>query len=63
MPIPTPARGDRPQDLLRCICGLSYEGDIRMGVAEDGGKVDKIVAGSGRLLRDLYAPLLGRAQG
>jgi hypothetical protein len=36
------------------ICGLSYAGDVRMGIAEDGGKVAKIVEGSRAGLMALY---------
>lgn len=44
--------------LLHTICGLSYGGDVRMGVAEDGGKVAKIAAGSREGLLALYAGAL-----
>ncbi len=33
------------RQLLRVLCGLSYEGDLRMGVAEDSRKVERIVTG------------------
>eukprot|EP00873_Tetraselmis_striata_P002603 jgi/Tetstr1/422867/TSEL_013658.t1 len=49
--------------LLHTICGLSYGGDVRMGVAEDGGKVAKIAAGSREGLLALYAGALQAAQG
>ncbi|KAK9812951.1 hypothetical protein WJX72_006262 [[Myrmecia] bisecta] len=48
------------QELYRQICGLSYLGDVRMGIAEDSRKVDRIVEGSLDGFRDLYAaPLQG----
>lgn len=48
---------------LHALCALSYSGDVRMGVAEDGRKVERIVGGSGALLADLYrAPLAEAAQ-
>lgn len=40
------------------IVGLSYLGDVRMGIAEDSGKIDRIAAGSAEGLRDIYTPLL-----
>ncbi len=33
------------RQLLRMLCGLSYEGDLRMGLAEDSRKVERIVTG------------------
>lgn len=34
------------RQLLRVLCGLSYEGDLRMGLAEDSRKVERIVTGT-----------------
>jgi len=34
------------RQLLRVLCGLSYEGDLRMGLAEDSRKVERIVTGA-----------------
>ena len=42
------------QDLYRTICRISYMGDIRMGIAEDADKVDRIVAGSYSSFESLY---------
>lgn len=42
------------QDLYRMICRISYMGDIRMGIAEDADKVDRIVAGSFSSFEALY---------
>ncbi len=42
------------QDLYRTICRISYMGDIRMGIAEDADKVDRIVAGSFNSFEALY---------
>lgn len=36
------------------ICRISYMGDIRMGIAEDADKVDRIVAGSFSSFEALY---------
>ena len=33
------------RQLLRMLCALSYEGDMRMGLAEDSRKVERIVQG------------------
>jgi translocator assembly and maintenance protein 41 len=33
------------RDLYSTICTLSYAGDVRMGLAEDDKKVDRIVEG------------------
>ena len=30
------------------MCALSYQGDLRMGLAEDGRKVERIVKGEAR---------------
>lgn len=46
------------QELLRRIAALSYAGDVRMGLAEDGRKVERIVAGSRDGLAAMYLPLL-----
>ncbi len=51
-----------PQDLLHSICGISYSGDVRMGLAEDSKKVHRIVSGSEAGLRQLYAAPLATAQ-
>ena len=45
------------QDLYRTIVGLSYLGDIRMGLAEDSKKVERIAAGSSEGLNQIYRPL------
>ena len=42
-------------ELFRCICQVSYRGDIRMLFAEDPYKVDKIVDNSFQNLRALYS--------
>lgn len=39
----------------------SYTGDVRMGVAEDRGKVSRILKGSLSALRSIYAPHLRQA--
>jgi len=46
------------QDLCRMVVGLSYMGDIRMGLAEDSKKVDRIATSSSAGLRDIYLPML-----
>jgi hypothetical protein len=46
------------QEVLQHVCSLSYTGDVRMGLAEDGSKVARIVQGSWQGLKDLYTPLL-----
>jgi len=33
------------KELLFTVCGLSYSGDVRMGLAEDSKKVQRIVQG------------------
>ncbi|KAL6776914.1 TAM41 [Auxenochlorella protothecoides x Auxenochlorella symbiontica] len=48
-------------DLLHALCALSYRGDVRMGWAEDGAKLERLVAGQGPALGRLYAPALRRA--
>ena len=46
------------QALFASICGTSYLGDVRVGLAEDPLKVQRIVEGSWDRLHDLYqAPL------
>lgn len=47
-----------PQDLFKRIASLSYLGDVRMGLAEDSRKVERIVAGSYTHFREAYLPLL-----
>ncbi|CEL99661.1 unnamed protein product [Vitrella brassicaformis CCMP3155] len=47
--------------LLQAICGLSYGGDIRVGIAEKPGKVKGIVSAQGLELLSLYLPLLRSA--
>jgi hypothetical protein len=46
--------------LLTSICSLSYDGDIRMGLAEDAKKVQRIVSGSWQGLEDMYITPLKR---
>jgi translocator assembly and maintenance protein 41 len=46
------------QDLFRRLASLSYLGDVRMGLAEDSSKVERIVAGSCDAFKQLYLPLL-----
>jgi translocator assembly and maintenance protein 41 len=46
------------QDLFRRVASLSYMGDVRMGLAEDSRKVERIVAGSYQGFSQLYLPLL-----
>eukprot|EP00775_Hariotina_reticulata_P006454 gene6454-6683_t len=45
-------------DLFKRITSLSYLGDVRMGLAEDSKKVERIVAGSYKHFQQLYMPLL-----
>ena len=40
------------------VVGLSYMGDIRMGLAEDSKKVDRIATSSSAGLQDIYLPML-----
>ncbi|KDD75731.1 mitochondrial matrix protein Mmp37 [Helicosporidium sp. ATCC 50920] len=56
-----PARFDT-RELLTAVCALSYRGDLRMGVAEDASKVQRIVEGSRAGLEELYAPGLAWAR-
>ena len=44
------------QELLESLCGLSYRGDVRVGIAEDRDKVKRIVKGSFEALEELYRP-------
>jgi translocator assembly and maintenance protein 41 len=46
------------KDLFKRITSLSYLGDVRMGLAEDSKKVERIVAGSYDRFQELYLPLL-----
>lgn len=46
------------RDVLRHVVGLSYLGDVRMGLAEDPRKIDRIVEGSLTELEAIYVPLL-----
>ncbi|KAL4430151.1 hypothetical protein ABPG77_004933 [Micractinium sp. CCAP 211/92] len=49
-------------DLLHAVCAISYIGDVRMRLAEDSRKVHRIVQGSEAGLRQLYLPVLAKAQ-
>ena len=40
------------------IVGLSYLGDVRMGLAEDSKKVERIATSSSEGLQEAYRPLL-----
>ena len=42
--------------LFRTICGLSYDGDVRMGIGESGRKPANIAAGQEGALAELYGP-------
>ncbi len=44
--------------LFHTICSLSYTGDVRVGIAEDARKVDRILDGSRDRLLDMYVPIL-----
>jgi len=46
------------EEIYTKICGLSYRGDTRMGVAEDSHKVANIVEANRQGFRDLYLPIL-----
>lgn len=48
--------------LLNKICSVSYNGDVRMGLAEDPRKVARIVTGARRELVDIYLPILSGKQ-
>lgn len=50
------------RQLLHTICDLSYVGDIRMGLAEDERKVDRILQGSYERLVAMYEPPLKVAE-
>jgi len=45
------------QDLFERITGISYEGDPRMHIAENRGKIGNIVRGQGGLFWELYGRL------
>jgi hypothetical protein len=47
--------------LFHTICSLSYTGDVRVGIAEDARKVDRILDGSRDRLLDMYVPILVQA--
>ncbi|KAF6265196.1 mitochondrial translocator assembly and maintenance protein 41-like protein precursor [Scenedesmus sp. NREL 46B-D3] len=46
------------KELFCRLASLSYMGDVRMGLAEDSKKVERIVAGSYDGFKQLYLPLL-----
>lgn len=46
------------KELFLTIAGLSYQGDIRMGLAEDPNKVSNIVEANMQGFRGLYTPIL-----
>ncbi|KAK9842097.1 hypothetical protein WJX81_008323 [Elliptochloris bilobata] len=50
------------EELFCAVCGLSYLGDVRMGLAEDKNKVQRIVAGSAPGLHALYRAHLEQGQ-
>lgn len=50
------------QDLFCRITALSYTGDVRMGLAEDSKKVERIVEGSYQQFQQVYTPLLNDPQ-
>lgn len=52
------ARHFAVQEFLQMVCKLSYLGDIRLGVAEDPKKVQRIAEGSRSELLQLYKPQL-----
>ncbi|EFJ15740.1 hypothetical protein SELMODRAFT_118018 [Selaginella moellendorffii] len=49
------------EQLYETICGLSYQGDIRLLFAEDKNKVSKIVQGSFSNFRNLYSSSIQQA--
>ena len=49
-------------ELLGSICGISYAGDVRMGVGESWGKVSSIVQGQHGALTSLYAGTIAELQ-
>jgi len=57
-PPPLPLPQHNAQDLFKRITALSYTGDVRMGLAEDNRKVERIVDGSYSQFVDLYGPQL-----
>ena len=50
--------GRRQADLYHTICGLSYTGDVRMGIGENPTKIQNIVSANLAGFRGLYRPLL-----
>jgi hypothetical protein len=50
--------GRRQADLYHTICGLSYTGDVRMGIGENPKKIQNIVSANLAGFRGLYKPLL-----
>ena len=48
--------------LFAILASLSYVGDVRVGIAEDPGKVLSIVRGSFPAFQALYAPLMQHSQ-
>ncbi|KAL1515709.1 hypothetical protein AB1Y20_002325 [Prymnesium parvum] len=51
------------RELLTQICGMSYGGDVRMGVGENWSKVSRIVAGQREHLKQLYSMPLEELKG
>ncbi|KAI8469792.1 MAG: mitochondrial matrix Mmp37 [Monoraphidium minutum] len=51
------------RDVVRRVAGLSYQGDVRMGLAEDSRKVERIVEGSWPGFCEAYLPLLMQGAG
>lgn len=48
------------KELMRVLCNLSYQGDIRSGWAEDAKKLDRLVEGQAGLLLGHYMPLIAK---
>lgn len=48
--------GDDERDLYETVCGLSYAGDVRMGLGDHPSKVGSIARGARPELERLYAP-------
>ena len=46
------------RELYVKICGLSYIGDARTGIAESKNKIGDIVDGSYELFQEIYRPLM-----
>lgn len=46
------------KELYSLIAGLSYTGDVRMGVAEDPNKIGSIVHGSWKGFQQMYRPIM-----